>query len=102
MDNNYNRVILDERFSIAFCSFLTKSFDLLDKSIFDKRIVQKYIKAYYVAHDLQSGISLTEIDTERLNHFQSVLWGYCINNEADELSKKLLEIVDKELAKRLQ
>ncbi|TKB96864.1 hypothetical protein [Pedobacter cryophilus] len=80
--------------SAQFSDCLQKMFDELGKTVFDKRIVRKIIRAYYVMVDLKGGIPLNKITQDRLNVFHSVVWGYMLNNDEDETTKKLWQVVD--------
>lgn len=89
-----NVLLCADLLSAQFSDCLQKMFDELGKTVFDKRIVEKFTIAYYVMVDLKGGVPLNEITQDRLNVFHSVLWGYMLNNDEDETSKKLWQVVD--------
>jgi len=95
-----NNVLAADFISEKFSKQVDLMFEKLGTEIFDKRLVIKYTKVYYVKMDLESGIELWAITKDRLDYFHSFLWAYiAIINPADEKSVKLFKIVDEALCK---
>lgn len=95
-----NVLLAADFISETFSKHIDMMFEKLGADIFDKRLVQKYTKVYYVKMDLESGIEISAITKDRLDPFHSVLWAYIgIIDPHDEKAVKLFDIVDEALSK---